>query len=370
MADGRPDRIKAVGVTHVYPSVAGQREVVAIQDLNMAVREGEFAVLLGPSGCGKSTFLYLCGGFITPTSGQVLLGGAPITGPGPNRGIVFQEFVLYPWKTVLGNIRFGLEIQKVPAAEMGERAMYYVRLAGLEGFEHAYPHTLSGGMKQRVALARALVKQPKLLLLDEPLGALDKKLREQTQFELVNIQDRTGVTFIVVTHDQEEAMTISSRIGVMNQGRIVQIGTPTEIYEFPNSRFVADFIGSVNMFSGRIVDEDNDYVRISSEEGACTIYINHGVAAPPDAELWVAVRPEKIHITREAPTDTRENCTQGVVQDIAYMGDLSIFNVRLETGKMVKVTQTNLMRHAEDRITWEDRVYLHWHPGSGVVLNT
>ena len=212
MADGRPDRIKAVGVTHVYPSVAGQREVVAIQDLNMAVREGEFAVLLGPSGCGKSTFLYLCGGFITPTSGQVLLGGAPITGPGPNRGIVFQEFVLYPWKTVLGNIRFGLEIQKVPAAEMGERAMYYVRLAGLEGFEHAYPHTLSGGMKQRVAIARALAYGPEVLLMDEPFGALDALTRAVMIRDLQRIWQEARKTVLFVTHGVREAILLADRV--------------------------------------------------------------------------------------------------------------------------------------------------------------
>jgi putrescine transport system ATP-binding protein len=245
-----------------------------------------------------------------------------------------------------------------------------LELVKLSEFARRKPHQLSGGQRQRVALARSLIKQPKLLLLDEPLAALDKKLRESTQFELMNIQDTLGVTFIIVTHDQEEAMTLASRIGVMNHGRIVQTGTPSEIYEFPNSRFVADFIGSVNIFEGHIVDEDNDYVRINSAAAGCTIYINHGVAASPSGPIWVALRPEKITIARDAPADSSENCVQGVVEGIAYMGDISVFKVKLDSGISVKVTQPNLIRHAEDRIDWDDRVWLSWHAASGVVLTS
>jgi putrescine transport system ATP-binding protein len=282
--------------------------------------------------------------------------------------MMFQSYALFPHMTVEDNVAFGLRQDGLPRAEVRARVADMLALVQLTQFGKRKPHQLSGGQKQRVALARALVKQPKLLLLDEPLGALDKKLREQTQFELVNIQDRAGVTFVVVTHDQEEAMTLSSRIGVMNQGKIVQTGTPTEIYEFPGNRFVADFIGSVNMFEGRIVDEDNDFVRITSEEAGCNIFINHGVSAAPDSVLWVAVRPEKIQIDLQAPAEAGDNQTTGVVQDIAYMGDMSIYNVRLESGKTVKVTQPNLIRHTEDRITWDDKVYLYWDPASGVVL--
>ena len=229
------------------------------------------------------------------------------------------------------------------------------------------PHQLSGGQRQRVALARSLVKRPKLLLLDEPLGALDRKLREHTQFELVNIQERLGVTFVVVTHDQEESMTLASRIGVMNHGEIVQVGTPTDIYEYPNSRFVADFIGSVNMFEGRLIEDEPDHVRIESGELGGTFFVDHGVSAPPGGIVWVALRPEKIALSREAPPGN-ENRARAMVKEIAYMGDLSIYLTQLTSGKIVRVTQPNTVRHPDDRITWDEQVYLHWHPSSGVVV--
>jgi putrescine transport system ATP-binding protein len=240
------------------------------------------------------------------------------------------------------------------------------------------PHQLSGGQRQRVALARALVKRPKLLLLDEPLAALDRKLREHTQFELINIQEQLGVTFVVVTHDQEEAMTLSSRMGVMNHGQIVQVGTPTDIYEFPATRFVADFIGSVNMFEGKLIEDEPDFVRIRSEDLGGVIYVNHGISSPPDATVWVAVRPEKINISRRPPTPgggthqpeagQGENVVQGTVKEIAYMGDMSIYLVRAGSGKTIRVTIPNVARHTEDRITWDETVYVSWHAESPVVL--
>jgi len=252
-------------------------------------------------------------------------------------------------------------------AEIARRVTEILELVQMRPFAKRKPHQLSGGQRQRVALARSLVKQPKLLLLDEPLGALDKKLREATQFELVNIQEHLGVTFIVVTHDQEEAMTLSSRIGVMNAGQIVQVGTPQEIYEYPGTRFVADFIGSVNMFEGRVVEDEPDYTLIHSPEAGGNLYISHGISCAPGAQASVAVRPEKIIASRERPAGDRNNLS-GTVQDIAYLGDLSIYRIRLDTGKIVKVTMPNQMRSAELRLTWEDRVYLSWHPTSGVVL--
>jgi putrescine transport system ATP-binding protein len=346
-------------------------DFVAVNNVSLNIYKNELFCLLGGSGCGKSTLLRMLAGFEQPTSGAIFLDGVNMAGIPPyNRPVnmMFQSYALFPHMSVEDNVAFGLKQDHVPKNEITKRVNDMLSMVQLSKFSKRKPHQLSGGQRQRVALARALVKQPKLLLLDEPLGALDKKLREQTQFELINLQDRTGVTFVVVTHDQEEAMTLASRIGLMNQGQIVQVGTPPEIYEFPTSRFVADFIGSVNMFEGRIVDEDNDYVKIGSDEAGCTIFINHGVAAPPNATLWVAIRPEKVHISRERPAESAENCTMGVVQDIAYMGDISVFNVRLDSGKVVKATQPNLIRHAEDRITWDDRVYLHWHPASGVVL--
>jgi putrescine transport system ATP-binding protein len=211
------------------------------------------------------------------------------------------------------------------------------------------------------------VKRPKLLLLDEPLGALDKKLREHTQFELVNIQERLGVTFVVVTHDQEEAMTLASRIGVMNQGRIVQVGTPHEIYEFPNTRFVAEFIGNVNMFEGRIVDDEPDHVTIDSRDLGGQIYVGHGVSTAPEALVWAAVRPEKMQLTRDQPASPY-NRASGVVKEIAYMGDMSVYLVLLDSGKTVRVNRPNVLRHAEDSLTWEDRVWVSWDPTSCVVV--
>mgnify|MGYP005810489711 CR=1 FL=1 len=346
-------------------------EFVAVDNVSLDIYQQELFCLLGGSGCGKTTLLRLLAGFDEPSAGEIFIDGQNMAGIPPYRrpvNMMFQSYALFPHMTVEHNVAFGLKQDHLPKPEIAERVARMLELVKLTPFAKRKPHQLSGGQRQRVALARALIKQPKLLLLDEPLGALDKKLRESTQFELMKIQDQLGVTFVVVTHDQEEAMTLATRIGVMNQGRIVQTGTPTEIYEFPNSRFVADFIGTVNLFAGRIVDEDSDYVRLGCDEANCTIFINHGVAAPPNAELWVAVRPEKIAITREPPADARDNCVHGIVDGIAYMGDVSIYNVRLDTGKMIKVTQPNLIRHHEDTITWDDHVYLHWHAASGVVL--
>ncbi len=240
-------------------------------------------------------------------------------------------------------------------------------LVKLGQFAKRKPHQLSGGQRQRVALARSLVKKPKLLLLDEPLAALDKKLREHTQFELINLQETLGVTFIVVTHDQEEAMTLSSRIGLMDHGDIVQVGTPSEIYEYPSSRFVAEFIGSVNTFEGRLIEDEPSYVRIECDDLEAPIYVDHGVSSAPDATVWAAIRPEKIRISREKP-DTTDNWAAAVVSDIAYMGDMSIYLLKLASGKVVRVTRPNVYRHADDNITWDEQVYLHWRPESPVVV--
>ncbi|MCC7121881.1 MAG: ABC transporter ATP-binding protein, partial [Gammaproteobacteria bacterium] len=338
-------------------------DFTAVNKVSLNVYRQELFCLLGGSGCGKSTLLRMLAGFEEPTSGAIFIDGQDMAGIPPYRrpvNMMFQSYALFPHMTVQDNVAFGLKQDRKPKREILERVAAMLALVKLSPFAKRKPHQLSGGQRQRVALARALIKEPKLLLLDEPLGALDRKLREATQFELINLQDKLGVTFIVVTHDQEEAMTLASRIGVMNLGQIVQVGTPKEIYEFPTSRFVADFIGTVNLFEGRIIDEDNDYVRIASEEAGCTIFINHGVAAPPNSQLCVAVRPEKIAITHEAPENTVENCASGVIDGIAYMGDLSVFNVKLDSGKLIKVTQPNLIRHAEDEITWDQRVWVHW----------
>jgi putrescine transport system ATP-binding protein len=271
--------------------------------------------------------------------------------------------------TVEKNVSFGLEQERLPRGEIAARVEEILGIVKLTEFAKRKPHQLSGGQKQRVALARSLIKRPKLLLLDEPLGALDKKLREHTQFELINIQEQLGVTFMVVTHDQEEAMTLASRIGVMDRGEIVQIGTPTEIYEFPSTRFVADFIGSVNMFEGQLIEDLPERVRIDSADLGGVIYVDHGISAAPGAAVWAAVRPEKIEITRQPPPRTHENCVRGVVKEIAYMGDMSVYLVKIDTGRTVRVTLPNIERLSDDeRILWDETVYLSWHESSPVVV--
>jgi putrescine transport system ATP-binding protein len=268
--------------------------------------------------------------------------------------------------TVEKNVSFGLEQEGLSKAEIARRVDEMLGIVRLGEFKRRKPHQLSGGQRQRVALARSLVKRPKLLLLDEPLAALDKKLREHTQFELINIQEQLGVTFIVVTHDQEEAMTLASRIAVMNRGEIVQIGTPRQIYEFPATRFVADFIGSVNLFDGRLIEDEPDHVRVQCDQLPAPVFIDHGLSAPPEAQLWVAIRPEKFVLHREAPVQG-DNWARGVITEIAYMGDMSVFLVRLDSGREVRVTQANMSRKPEERFDWDETVYLSWEPSSPVV---
>ena len=341
----------------------------AVDDVSLKIYKGEIFCLLGASGCGKTTLLRMLGGFETPSSGRIFIDGEDMTGVPPYDrpvNMMFQSYALFPHMTVEQNVAFGLKQDGVPKAEIVDRVATMLELVKLGGLGKRKPHQLSGGQKQRVALARSLVKRPKLLLLDEPLGALDKKLREHTQFELVSLQDKLGVTFIVVTHDQEEAMTLASRIGVMNHGEIVQAGTPSEIYEFPGSKFVADFVGSVNIFEGKLIEDEPEHVRIASDELGATIYVSHGISAPPEAIVWAAIRPEKVFMST-APPESTDNVVRGAVQDIAYLGDLSIYLVKLATGKVVRVTQPNTSRHAE-AITWDQQVYLSWDSTSPVVV--
>jgi putrescine transport system ATP-binding protein len=346
----------------------------AVDDVSLKIYKGEIFCLLGASGCGKTTLLRMLGGFETPTSGRILIDGEDMTGVPPYErpvNMMFQSYALFPHMNVEQNVAFGLKQDGVPRAEITERVATMLELVKLGGFAKRKPHQLSGGQRQRVALARSLVKRPKVLLLDEPLGALDKKLREHTQFELIGLQDKLGVTFLVVTHDQEEAMTLATRIGVMDHGEIVQAGTPSEIYEFPSSKFVADFVGSVNIFEGKLLEDEPEHVRIGSEELGATIYVSHGISAAPEAVVWAAIRPEKIFMSTAAPPPCTgapgDNMVRGAVQDIAYLGDLSIYLVKLPTGKVVRVTQPNTSRHAET-ITWEQQVYLSWDASSPVVV--
>ncbi|PWC34000.1 polyamine ABC transporter ATP-binding protein [Azospirillum sp. TSO35-2] len=347
-------------------------DFVAVDEVSLSIYRNEFFALLGGSGSGKTTLLRMLAGFEQPTEGKIYIDGVDMAGIPPYErpvNMMFQSYALFPHMTVEQNVAFGLKQDNVPKAEIRDRVAEMLGMVQLSAFGKRRPHQLSGGQRQRVALARSLVKRPKLLLLDEPLGALDKKLRERTQFELVNIQEKLGVTFIVVTHDQEEAMTMSSRIAVMNHGVIAQVGTPTEIYEYPHNRFVAEFIGSINMFDGRVVETDGDQVLVASEEAGCDLLIAHATPAPVGSPVSVAIRPEKIALSKEPlPDGDGRNRTTGIVREIAYLGDVSIYLVQLPNGKTVRVTAPNVTRRTEMPITWEDEVTLSWRPFAGVVL--
>jgi putrescine transport system ATP-binding protein len=347
-------------------------DYVAVDDVSLNIYRNEIFCLLGGSGSGKTTLLRMMAGLERPTEGRIWIDGVDVTATPPYErpvNMMFQSYALFPHMSVQKNVAFGLRQDKAADSEVEQRVAEILKLVRMEPYAKRMPHQLSGGQRQRVALARALVKRPKLMLLDEPLAALDKKLREHTQFELLNIQETLGVTFVVVTHDQEEAMTLASRIGVMNYGGIVQIGTPSDIYEYPGSRFVADFIGSVNLFEGRLVEDEPDYVRVASEELGGTFHVGHGVSAAPDATVWVALRPEKILLSRDRPEGDGDNRIEGLEAEVAYRGDQSIYLVKLASGRQMRVTQPNTLRTGTgDRIRWDDRVWLSWDSSSPVVV--
>jgi putrescine transport system ATP-binding protein len=348
-------------------------DIIAVDNVDLDIYQGELFCLLGGSGCGKSTLLRMLAGFEYPEAGTISIDGMDMSNvPAYERptNMMFQSYALFPHMTVEKNIAFGLQQDVMPKDEIADRVHDILKLVELEGYKKRRPQQLSGGQRQRVALARSLVKEPKLLLLDEPLAALDKKLRKQTQFELANIQEQVGVTFIVVTHDQEEAMTLSSRMAVMDAGRFKQIGTPTEIYEFPESRFVADFIGSANIFEGRVSEDGSDHVRVSTNVGE--VYINHGQSVAENKQIWVGLRPEKIHLSITPPKNTGPNQIIGQVEDIGYLGETSIYKVRLQNGQIVDVTAPNQRRPMSrtHSITWEDTVFLSWEPESVMLLTS
>jgi putrescine transport system ATP-binding protein len=344
-------------------------DIYAVDDVSLAIFQGEFFSLLGGSGCGKSTLLRLLAGLETPSAGRIHIDGVDVTDIPPYHrpvNMMFQSYALFPHMNVEQNVEFGLKQERLPRRERAERVAEMLDLLKIAELRKRKPDQLSGGQRQRVALARSLAKHPKLLLLDEPLGALDKRLREHTQFELVNLQERIGTTFITVTHDQEEAMTMSTRIAVMDAGQIIQVDTPTSIYEYPNSRFVAEFIGSVNLFEGKVMRREGDEVLVESPLGR-PLQMRCLYPLAVGTPVAVAVRPEKIQLCPEFRDDA-VNQISGVVEDIAYLGDVSIYHVRVSPQKIVEMTLANIQPRTEQALTWGQEVAMEWSPTSGVVL--
>lgn len=347
-------------------------DVTPLKNISLSIYKGELFSLLGKSGCGKTTLLRVLAGFEKPTSGRILIDGVDVTDWPPYKrpvNMVFQSYALFPHMSVEQNIAFGLKQEGLGKNAINERVKESLNLVQLSGYENRKPAQLSGGQKQRVALARSLAKRPKLLLLDEPMAALDKKLREQTQFELVNIQEKIGITFILVTHDQEEAMTMSTRMAILDEGKIRQVGVPHDIYEFPNSRYVAEFIGSVNLFEGVVIEQELDHVLIETPDIKCPCYASHTGVIPKGANVTFAIRPEKLMLSTLKPTYPR-NWTQGIIKEIAYLGDISIYYIQLESGKIVMATLPNLLRLSERNFQWDDVVYLFWRSENSLVLTS
>ncbi|TAA46585.1 ABC transporter ATP-binding protein [Pseudoxanthomonas winnipegensis] len=344
--------------------------VLAVDEIDLSIRKGELFALLGGSGSGKSTLLRCLGGFETPSAGRIFLDGQELGALPPYErpiNMMFQSYALFPHMTVEQNIAFGLKQDRIPRRDIARRVEEMLALVRLDGLARRKPHQLSGGQQQRVALARCLAKGPKLLLLDEPMGALDRKLRTQMQLELVSIIEKTGVTCVMVTHDQEEAMTMATRIALMEAGRIRQVGTPDEIYEQPASRFAAGFIGSVNMIEA-VIDQDHaEFVTLRAPQLATDIYVGHGISGFAGQAVCFAVRPEKLGIGKEEPAQPC-NKARGVIEDIAYFGSHSVYHVRLPSGLVVLAHFANVQRWASEGLTWGDPVWVWWGDHDGVVL--
>lgn len=347
-------------------------ETLAVDDVSLTINKGEIFALLGGSGSGKSTLLRMLAGFERPSEGRIFLDGEDITDLPPYErpiNMMFQSYALFPHMSVAENIAFGLKQDKMSKADINARVEEMLKLVQMSQYAKRKPHQLSGGQRQRVALARSLAKSPKLLLLDEPMGALDKKLRSQMQLELVEIIERVGVTCVMVTHDQEEAMTMAQRIAIMHLGWIAQIGSPVDIYETPTSRLVCEFIGNVNLFEGKVVEDMEDYALIDSPDLERNIYVGHGVSTSvQDKSITYAIRPEKLLVTTEQPS-FEHNWSRGTVHDIAYLGGHSVFHVELPSGKIVQSFVANAERRGA-RPTWDDEVFVWWEDDSGVALRS
>ena len=346
-------------------------QALAVDNVSLDIYRGELFTILGGSGCGKSTLLRMLAGFESPTSGRILIDGVDITAMPPYErpiNMMFQSYAVFPHMNVEQNIAYGLKKEKLPAAEIRQRVAEMLELVQLEQFSRRKPDQLSGGQKQRVALARALAKRPKVLLLDEPLAALDKKLREQTQFELMNLQDRLGTTFVVVTHDQEEAMTLATRIAVMQTGKFIQTGTPGEVYEFPCNHYVADFFGNINIFDATVISSNAGSLEVELENSGTRIVAPHPQALAKGTNIRIGVRPEKLLITAEEPDQNQYTVTRGVVEELAYYGNRCVYRVRASSGRVIQVSAQNYRRSAELLLEWDDEVYLSWDTSCSVVL--
>ncbi len=353
--------------------------MVAVDNVSLDIEPGEFFALLGPSGCGKTTLLRMLAGFEVPTEGSVLIDGQDMGSTPPNRrpvNMVFQSYAVFPHMTVADNVAYGLKIDGIDATEREVRVKEALDLVQLGHLGQRKPDQLSGGQRQRVALARALIKKPKVLLLDEPLSALDAKLREAMRFELSQLQQKVGITFIMVTHDQDEALAIASRIAVMHKGAIAQLGTPSDLYEFPANRFVADFIGSVNMFEGTLAKETPDEAVVSCPDLAPhNVHLPHAVPGQQDTPVWIAIRPEKMSLHKESATPPTPpecpagcNVTKGTIREISYLGDCSIYHVQTPNGRLIRVSRPNRSRYDQESFNWNEPVWVSWVGSSPVVL--
>jgi putrescine transport system ATP-binding protein len=347
-------------------------DVVAVDNVSLDIFEKELFSILGGSGSGKSTLLRVLAGFETPTSGEILIDGVEMTAVPPYErpvNMMFQSYALFPHMSVEQNVAYGLKKEGIAAGEIQDRVAEMLEMVKMGHLARRKPNALSGGESQRVALARSLIKRPKLLLLDEPLAALDKKLREHTQFELMNLQEELGITFIVVTHDQEEAMTLSNRVVVMNQGRFEQVGTPGEVYEFPCNRFVADFVGNINFLSCTVTACGEEFVELHSDEAGGVIHARVDDQIETGSQRWLAIRPEKIFIDKDRPSDEQRTVLKGVVEDLGYFGNLSVYRVRLPSGEVLQVSGQNRIRTAKKTVEWDDEVFVSWDFDSAILLS-